>query len=149
MKTIFEVLCGILYLIGIPFGWSYETTSIYICIYLWPILCCISTFPILFSSIRFFFKKKLLIGSILTLLSTFYTYIYICFTLIILDRYSISDSYSFYNCMIDLKIIAEYYNISYEALNIIIYVFGFLIIQIFNFLLFKIINYKYKSIVNT
>jgi len=39
MNTIFATLCGLLRLVGKPFGWDYQTTSVNICIHLWPWIC--------------------------------------------------------------------------------------------------------------
>lgn len=52
MELLFQILCGLLYLVGIPFGWSYQETSIYVCIYLWPTICTLSTIPMLWISIK-------------------------------------------------------------------------------------------------
>ena len=143
MKILFMFLCGILYLIGIPFGWSYETTSIYVCIYLWPILCCLSTLPILFISLKYL-KKNFFIGSFLSIFSILYLLSYIGFTLSVIERYNIKYKNSFMNCMIDLKDIAHYYGISYETLNILIYVVGFLGIILINYCIYKSIKYFYN-----
>ena len=138
MKELFTFLCGILYLIGYPFGWSYEDTSIYICIYLWPILCCISTLPLWIVSIIHINKIK---GIIFTILSSIYSLYYIYYTNLVIARYSIDNKNSFMNCMLDLKILAERLNISYEELNIFIYVILFIGIILFNFILYKIVKF--------
>lgn len=38
-QLIFGFLCGMLYLVGLMFGFTYEEISVYICIYGWPALC--------------------------------------------------------------------------------------------------------------
>ena len=130
IDLIFKILCGCLYLVGLPFGWSYQTTSIVICIYLWSILCTLTTFPILWESIR---KHKWVIAA----LSLFYTLFCIWITVYFTNRYSISDPNAFMNCMIDLDSIAKYVGTSYELLNILIYVVAFVLIQLFNYLCYK------------
>lgn len=137
MEYVFYLLCGLLYLVGIPFGWSYEETSIYVCIYLWPILCCISTVPIFWGSVRILPKIK---GFVFTFLSIFYSLIYVDFTIRIIIRYSIKNPYSFTNCMIDLKVLAECFGMSYETLNILIYVVLFALIIAFNYGIYKFLN---------
>ena len=49
MSEVFYLLCGLLYLIGLPLGWNYEDTSVYICIYAFPVLV---TLPFLGMFIR-------------------------------------------------------------------------------------------------
>lgn len=141
-QLIFIFLCGILYIIGISFGLSYETTSIYICVYLWTILCIISTFPILYNSIKRI-KYNKIIGIIYLIFSVIYTYCYIYITYISIKRYgNINDSYSFDRCVIDLCNIAKYVGVTYEEINIYIYVYGFILIVGFNLLLSYIIKPK-------
>ena len=38
MEYIFQVLCGTLYVFGLLFGWNYQETSVYVCIYAFPFL---------------------------------------------------------------------------------------------------------------
>lgn len=130
IDVIFKILCGCLYLVGLPFGWSYQITSIVICIYLWPILCTLTTFPILLISIL---RHKWII----TIFALFYTLFCIQFTVYFINRYSINDPNAFMNCMIDLDSLAKYVGISYELLNILIYVIAFILIQLFNYFSFK------------
>lgn len=139
MKTIFTILCGLLYCIGIPFGWSYETTSVYICIYLWPIICTLSTVPIIWQSIKLVSRKKML-GLFLVLLAIIYTAYYGYYTLEAIHHYNINDPHAFMNCMLDLKSLASYFKISYEAVNILIYVVGFTVIVTFNYVVARIIR---------
>lgn len=139
MKILFWFLCGLLYLIGYPFGWIYEEISIYICVYLWPCLCTLSTIPIILISFKKILSKKIL-GVLFSILSIIYFLYYCYYTNLIICRYSISKLNSFTNCMLDLKIIAEYYKISYEELNILIYVIGFILIITFNITIYKLIK---------
>lgn len=139
MKLIFEFLCGLLYLIGYPFGLTYEEISIYICIYLWPSLCTISTIPIILISFKKILNKKIV--GIPCLISSIIYFLYYCYyTNLVICRYNISNPNSFTNCMLDLKILAKYYEISYETLNILIYVIGFILIITFNIVVYKLIK---------
>lgn len=130
VDIIFEILCGFLYLVGLPFGWSYQTTSIVICIYLWPVLCTITTLPILYMSIQ---KRKWIIA----ICALFYTSFCIGITTYFINRYNLNDPNAFMNCMIDLDSLARYMGISYELLNILIYVVAFILIQLFNYFGYK------------
>lgn len=143
MKILFTILCGLLYCIGTPFGWSYEITSIYVCIYLWPILCTLSTVPIIWQSIKLI-NRKTITGIILTILSFVYTAYYGYYTLEAINRYNINDPNAFTNCMLDLISLASYLGISYETLNILIYVIGFITIIAFNFAISRIIKKLYS-----
>lgn len=145
MDFIFEFLCGILYLIGYPFGLSYEETSIYVCIYLWPSLCVLSTIPIIWASVKRI-KVNRIVGIVCLLFSLIYFSYYCYYTNFIIERYNISNPNSFNNCLLDLKSLSEIIKISYANLNMYIYIFGFSAIQIFNFILFKVINPKCKNV---
>ena len=136
IEGLFNLLCGFLYLIGIPFGWSYQDTSIYVCIYLWPILCCLSTLPILYISVLTIRKHKI-VGMILMLLSGMYSFYYVFYTHFIISRYGFGVPNAFNKCMIDLKFIAEQTRLSYAEINIFIYVVLFLGIISFNYLIFR------------
>lgn len=139
MKEIFELLCGILYLIGLPFGWSYQETSIYICIYLWPILCCISTFPNIIMAILITIKHKIK-GILILFISLIYSFYYIFYAKFFINRYGIDVPNAFNKCMIDLKFISDQLGITYEELNILIYVILFSIIIIINYIIYRILK---------
>lgn len=143
MEYVFNFLCGILYLIGLPFGLSYQETSIYVCIYLWPTLCTISTIPILVVSISKI-KYHIITGIVLSIISLIYSAYYVYYTNLAIETYNICDKNSFMKCMLDLKFLAEYLNVSYAELNLFIYVIGFGLIIGFNliiaFLLKKLIK---------
>lgn len=140
MTELFQLLCGLLYLVGYPFGWTYQETSIYICIYLWPILCCLSTVPIIFVSLSCIVKHKIS-GIVLTLLSVVYLMYYLFYTNLVIDRYNISNVNSFNNCMLDLQMIARQTGVTYEALNIYIYVVLFIIIMTINYTIYRTIKW--------
>lgn len=143
MTELFELLCGLLYLVGYPFGWTYQETSIYICIYLWPILCCLSTVPIIMVSLSCIVKHKIS-GIMFTLFSIVYLMYYIFYTNLAISRYSINNANSFNNCMLDLQMIAKQAGITYEELNIYIYVVLFAAIMAFNYTVYRIIKW-YKN----
>lgn len=42
METIFQLLCGCLDSLGGVVGLDYKEVSVYVCIYLWPWLCCLA-----------------------------------------------------------------------------------------------------------
>lgn len=135
MELLFQILCGLLYLTGKFFGCDYQTTSIIVCIYLWPLLCTISTIPIIIGILH---ASKWKISTIFLLISSIiYTGVYSKLTYDFIERYNINDSASFMNCMIDLQSIANLIGVTYATLNILIYVVLFSIILLFNRLLYK------------
>ena len=137
-KFFFMGLCGILYVLGLLIGWNYQETSVYICIYLWPILCILSTVPIIYYSIKLIVIKGR--GYISLLLSFLYNYSYIIIFTCILQHYSLietpmgknSISIVFKQCYNDLMQIAHTCNTTYEIANLVIYVVLFAIIMLLN-----------------
>ena len=137
-KIIFTLLCGLLYLTGLCFGWSYQDTSVYICIYLWPVLCILTTLPITFGLIHRIVVNKGRWLSVLALpFAWLYTACYITFTILIWAYYTdtIYNSTPFDMCMNDLKRIAAELNTTYEHVNLVIYVYLFILIVLVNGLL--------------
>ncbi len=133
---LFQILCGLLYLAGLPFGWSYQESSIYVCIYLWPMICTLSTIPILWISIK---RHKWIMSAICLL----YTSVYVYMTIDVINRYSIKNPSSFMNCMIDLKSLAEYCNLTYAEINLLLYVVLFILILLVDFCIYRLIK-KYS-----
>ena len=140
-KLIFMGLCGLLYIFGLLFGWNYQETSVYICIYLWPILCILSTLPIMYYNIKKIIVKRK--GYITLLFSFLYNYSYIIIFTCILQHYSLintplgknSINIVFNQCYQDLQQIALACNTTYEIVNLVIYVLLFLIIMFVNILI--------------
>lgn len=140
MELIFKILCGGLYFIGSCFNLTYKEVSIIICIYLWPIICTLSTIPLVVSSFKLLVNKTML-GLFCTIFSLGYTLMYITFSILVMKSYSISDSdFSFDRCVINLTEIANGLNMSYAELNICIYVVGFILIVSFNLLVAYLIK---------
>lgn len=59
-----------------------------------------------------------------------------------MNRYSIKNPSSFMNCMIDLKSLAEYCNLTYAEINLLIYVVLFILIILVNFCIYKFVKNK-------
>ncbi len=131
MELIFQILCGCLYVVGLPFGWNYQETSIYICIYLWPILCTLFTLMVLWQSVKLI-KRDQLLGIAFTFFSLIHTGYYAYITTECIKRYNINDPAAFMNCMIDLESLAASIGVTYATINILIYVVLFLFIFLYN-----------------
>jgi hypothetical protein len=132
---IFKFLCGILYVIGLCFGWNYREASVYICIYLWPALCVLSTLPITVGLIHRIVANKSRWLSVFALpFAWFYTTCYITFSVLIYTYYTdgIYHNNPFDMCMNDLQQIARERNTTYEHVNIVIYVYLFALIWLVN-----------------
>lgn len=130
---IFDILCVLLYLIGLPFGWTYQQTSVNICIYLWPALCEISYFAVgLAIILRILFGKHRLLALFLL---PYYAYIwYLKYALIIpgIHYHYRNATTAFDMCVQDLLQVAAACNTSYAAVNLIVYVLMFVVIVGFN-----------------
>ena len=125
VKLIFIFLCGCLYLIGLPFGWSYKETSIYICIYACPVICIMSALLSLkYSTIKTFMGRCRLSLNISLLI--FYC---IC-TGRFWAHYRVADPFTL--CMNDLMDIAHSLHISYEECNLRVYCVLFFAIVFFH-----------------
>ena len=152
ITIVFNFLCGLLYCVGCCFGWSYRETSVYICIYLWPALCVLSTLPISIGLIhRIIINKGRWVSFIMIPFAWFYTSCYILFANLIYAYYNdtIYKSNPFDMCIKDLQQIARECNTTYEYVNIVIYVYLFLFILLVNGILAYIAKpYHNRGITN-
>lgn len=139
IKFIFAFLCGVLYVIGLPFGLNYEETSVYICIYFCPLLCVACALFTTYKAIR---KKKtafIVVNSIISVL-------YILITWGIFAHYSrLSIHEQFNDCMWKLYGLSDHLGISYEAVNLLIYVVLLSAIVIFHLVEVLVIDGKLKK----
>lgn len=140
IQALFDLLCGLLYLVGYPLGWTYQETSIYVCIYLWPIICCVSVLPIIGQTILLLLKTHRWWSPIPVLLSLVYLLYYVFYTNIAIERYGINVPNAFNKCMVDITFIAQQTKMSYAEVSILIYVVLFLGILLINFAIFKILK---------
>lgn len=127
MKIVFGILCGILYLIGLCFGLSYEEISIIICIYMCPAVCilCASAAAIYFRHI------KSVANRLLFSLNASITLTYCCIAAAFWRHYRAAiDPFGY--CADNLTWIAEDLNMTYEEVNIYIYCYLFFGIIIFH-----------------
>ena len=135
----FAFLCGVLYVIGLPFGLNYEETSVYICIYLWPLLCVACALFTTYKAIRKKRRGFIIANSIISVL-------YILITWGIFAHYSrLSIHEQFDDCMWKLYGLSDYLGISYEAVNLLIYVVLLSAIAIFHLLEVLAIDGKLKK----
>lgn len=140
VKFIFAILCGILYVIGLPFGWSYQETSVYVCIYLWPLICVACA---LFVTIKAITKEK--VGFIVVNGILFVLYSLITFAIFQHFLALPSIQAHFNDCMWKLYGLSDNTGLSYEAINLLIYVVLFSFIVIFHLLEVLAIDGKLKT----
>ncbi len=136
MNLIFAFLCGCLYVVGLIFGLDYKQVSVLVCCWLWPAICTASVLPLVYVAVRDFFRCKLALTKMLYFviicIVLAYFVAYLNFTFEVLDRYPHMNDYAFGMCMQDLQLLASYMGISYETLNVLIYVVLFAVILTFN-----------------
>lgn len=132
IHLIFMFLCGCLYLLGFPFGWSYQEASVYICIYACPVICILSAI----ASFKYTTFKTLFGRFNLTLLIS-----YILITKSYWDFYNggadplyYSGTNAFDLCVENINYVASHLNISYEECNLRIYCMLFPFIVFFHIL---------------
>lgn len=138
MEIIFKILCGILCCIGLLFDCSYKEISVYICIYIVPIMCIINTLILNGIVIYKIVKKCTIFRLFLLLVSYMYISLHLNVFSYICKHYQVGYNTTiqiFDQCMFDLMDISKKCNISYEECNIYIYVYLFLGILGINFLI--------------
>lgn len=145
MGLIFQILCGILYVIGLLFGWTYQEVSIEICLKWWPWICFFSTLPIIIGLIkRIITNKKRWFAVYLLPFAISYSTIYYLVIKLINYRYFKISVDPFNDCMNDLIHIASKCDMTYAEVNLHIYVTFFLILIITNYVLTKLAFKQYS-----
>ena len=139
IKLIFAFLCGVLYVIGLPFGLNYEETSVYICIYLWPLLCVACALFTTYKAIRKKRRGFIIANSIISVLYILITWGIFAYY----SRLSIEDQFN--DCMMKLYGLSDHTGLSYETINLLIYVVLFSAIVIFHLVEVLIIDGKIKK----
>lgn len=145
MEIVFKILCGILYCIGLLFGYDYKEISVYICIYGCPIICILTT--LLINGV---ISKKLctnisIIKLFYLVISYLYTSVYLVFFAKVCQHYNSNIStlhMLFDQCVRDFQHIALNCGTTYEHCNIVIYVYLLSAIVCINSLISYLL-YKY------
>lgn len=140
VKFVFAILCGILYVIGLLFGWNYKEVSVYICIYLCPLIC---VFFALFTTYKAIVKKN---KPLFIILNSVLSALYLIITIVIFRHYiGMPIDQQFNDCMTKLMSIAKITGLSYEAVNLLIYVVLLSSIIIFHIAELLFMNKKRNS----
>ena len=148
IHLIFMILCGCLYLVGLPFGWSYQESSVYICIYACPIICILSAVAsLIFCDFKTWGGRfRFSVNSTLLITYIMYTQFYWKFFNGVHDSLStiIYGSDPFEICVRNINYVATHLNISYEECNLRIYCMLFPFIVLFHIL--QLFIFKHKCI---
>lgn len=140
-KIIFGILCGLLYWVGALLGLDYYEVSIVMCCYVWPVICTLSTLPILYHLLKRVRvdgrEAKWVAGLVASIL---YTLFYAFCTGYFIFSYHLSSvpgetAATFNKCVHDLTDLAQWLGVTYAVMNLIIYVLGFVFILAFNYML--------------
>jgi hypothetical protein len=143
MELIFKILCGILYLIGMGFGYNYTEISVYICIYGCPIICIFTALLINISCIWSLIKRITFFKGFNLILSFLYTSLHFVVFARICEYYNVktaTNTQIFNQCVADFQNLAQICGTTYEHCNIVIYVYFFFTILFINLLIGYIIK---------
>lgn len=140
IDAVFYFFCGILVAIGYLIGWTYQESSVYICIYLWPILLGLSSLPILYNSIRYAIQKRRVAPSIAHLAaSALYVSVFGVICKLIWEHYNQPTiQQQFDKCMSDLIVHAGQLGISYNGINILFYIVLFAVVVAINVIIARL-----------
>ena len=126
MNIIFNILCNCLKMVGRPFGWDYQTSSVYICIHLWPLLCVAASLVMLMSAVATGNGLWITACTIYTALNVF------GYWAVVKHYYPGTINEIFTHCYTDLMAIAKEWNTSYAIVNLVVYVLAFILIMAFD-----------------
>ena len=148
METIFNVLCGLLLLVGMAFGLNYEEVSVYVCIYLWPALCCLMALMVTIAAAYRWWKKNTLANTALTALSASVTMTFLGIARQFINYYKYygdevnSAHQIFRHCVNDINFIAAQVGSTYAEVDLYIYCYLFALIAVVMWLSFEMIYPK-------
>lgn len=134
MTLILKILCSCFCGIGLLLGTSYQDLSVFICIYVYPLICilCSLLVPLLTFKVLDFFSPFSKIWVTINIVISFF---YMMFTSKIWEHFSLfetPDLDKFKLWQININKIAEYMDMSYTEVNIYIYGYLFLVIIAFH-----------------
>lgn len=147
IQLIFHILCGMLFLVGWLFGFTYEEISVYICIYGWPALCVAMPTTIALVALYNWVKKCTAWNTLNLALSASASVAFLKIAQLLIGLYthgyethahleSIHDK--FRACRDDLVAMANELGMTYAEVNIWIYCYLFLAIALVMWLWFEI-----------
>ena len=141
MEIVFKLLCGLLYAIGLAFGWTYEEVSVNICIYACPVICCLmALLGAVHCSSKTFFCRILKSINIALLI------FYVNCTNMFWHHYAVQDPFQL--CVKDITEIASHMGITYAEANIEIYCylfFGIIAFHIITLIIDNLLTKRYEE----
>lgn len=140
VESLFGLCAAFLYGIGFLLGWSYEEASVYICIYLWPLLLTATLLPLIvvyFKKLRVKHSRLSSVASVVKfILIAGYSSLYVLMTEWIYEHYNQPTvNEQFQQCVNDLSIHANHLGLTYYQINIVLYLGVFALIAALNLLL--------------
>ena len=146
-EFIFYALCGMLYVMGLSFGFSYEEMSVYVCIYLWPAL--FTAMPAIITLIALYnWCKKLTLWNCINLsasgtmtiafwlISKEFWWLYTIPSLVHENLSTVHEQ--FQACVDDLMAIGTQLNMTYIEVNLWIYCVLSIVIALVMWLWFEV-----------
>ncbi len=126
MNIIFAALCACLNLVGKPFGWDYQKTSVYVCIHLWPLLCVAMSLVMLACAVTTTNPLWITVCAIYAALNAFGYWI------VVRHYYPGTINEIFELCMAELIVLAKQWHTTYPVVNLVIYILLFAAIMAFD-----------------
>ena len=157
ISIVFGICCAILFVIGLCLGWSYEESSVYVCISFWPyFMTYLLSLPSLYSIAMLFNARNVLMklfNAAVALVFTIPTYMAFKMSMI-MNGYYISKCNDntkamFDLCVKDLTEIAHRTGMSYYEVNIIVYCYSSLIILLIVLLVLFVIRLSNNIMLKT
>lgn len=154
MESLFKVLCGALAYIGELMGLNYEQVSIFVCLDLWPAICTLTAILLTVMAYRLAVKERgwrEVVGIVCAIFTTLYSVICIWYANNVSEPFGDVEAAksTFQITYTNLLDMANGLGMTYEELNILIYVKAFLLINAFNligaFILYKLVRRKKRN----
>lgn len=143
-ECFFEVCCGLVYVVGLAFGFTYKQICVIINIYLEAGLCLLSALWVTWTSIKRFVHEKSGGNGILMTSGIIYGLAFLVGFYLICQHYAMPLENAFDLCYRELHLLANNYHTTYNIVNYVIFILLFLVIIVGNMILVKLIGKKRK-----
>lgn len=141
-ECFFEVCCGLIYVVGLAFGFTYKQICVIVNIYLEAGLCLLSALWVTWTSIKRFVHEKTGCNGIIMTSGIMYGLAYLVGFYLICQHYAMPMENAFDLCYRELLHLAKCYHTTYNIVNYVIFILLFLVITVLNIILVKLIGKK-------
>lgn len=141
--VIFNLLCGLIYLAGIPFGWDYREASVYFCLWCAPLAVLASSLLVLAGSVRGLIRQFGVGRLVLVVLFSILSLAAVGMVEAVFRHYKLigGDAVTIFNqCVADLTEIARQLNCTYEQVNLYVFVLAPVCVMAINVALFCVMK---------